>query len=376
MYHWSINLLEVGDLRRDRIEGLLARLSEEGMDGIFLGPSGDLTYLTGLELFPDERCKGLMVSGAGCFGLVPLLYRQEMGERLEGIPLFVWDDREGFLGAFARGCASLGLVGKVIGINSGMRAVDLIEAMGVVRARYVNGSKVMDPLRRVKDPGELDLMRSASEMADRVMWRVFESLRPGVTERQVRDLILRSFEEMGVVPSFEPIVAFGANASMPHYSGGDGVAREGDCAVLDFGCRFKGYCSDMTRTFFVGDPSDEARRIYRVVLEAQLAGLAAVRTGVEAQEVDRAAREVISRAGYGEFFLNRLGHGIGLEVHEGPYIVEGNSNLLEVGNVFSVEPGIYVPGLMGVRIEDLVAVTPQGCQVLNSFPKELMVAGH
>ncbi|EHM10779.1 LOW QUALITY PROTEIN: Xaa-Pro aminopeptidase [Thermanaerovibrio velox DSM 12556] len=350
----------------------MERLEEEGLDGLFVGPSGDLLYLVGLDLFQDERCKGLMVSRKGCFGLVPLLYRQEMGRHMEGVPLFVWDDRDGFAGAFGEGCRSLGLEGEVIGINCGMRAVDLIDAQGVLKARYVNGAKVLDPMRRVKSPEELALMRKASGLADLVMDKVYRFLRPGLSERRVKEFILKSFDELGTVPSFDPIVAFGANASMPHYGGGDAVGEEGDCAVLDFGCRVGGYCSDMTRTFFLGGVPDESAEVYRVVLESQLKGIGAVRPLVAAQEVDRAARDVIARAGYGEHFLNRLGHGIGLEVHEGPYIVEGNDTPLEVGNVFSVEPGIYIPGKLGVRIEDLVAVGEAGAEVLNSFPKELM----
>lgn len=360
-------------LMSHRLDRLMARLSEEGMDGLFVGPSGDLLYLTGLDLFPDERCKGLMVSRSGCFGLVPLLYRQEMERHMEGIPLFVWDDGEGFAGAFAKGCSSLGLEGKVVGVNSGVRAVDLIEAQRAFPAVYVNGSRVLDPMRRVKSEEELRLMGEASGMADRVMERAFAFLRPGVSERQVKEVILKSLEELGTEPSFDPIVAFGANASMPHYSGGAALAREGDCVVLDFGCRVGGYCSDMTRTFFIGHVPQEVREAYQVVLMAQMEGINAVAPGVPAQEVDRLARRVIQEAGYGDYFLNRLGHGIGLEVHEGPYIVEGNGHPLEVGNVFSVEPGVYVPGRFGIRIEDLVAVGPNGPRVLNSFPKEIMV---
>ncbi|MCX7828966.1 MAG: Xaa-Pro peptidase family protein [Thermanaerothrix sp.] len=358
-----------------RLERLVKRLGEEGMDGLFLGPSGDLLYITGLDLFPDERCKGLMVSRNGCFGLVPRLYRQEMELHMEGVPLFVWDDREGFVGAYREGCRRLGLEGGVIGVNCGMRAVDLIDAQGAVPARYVNGAKVLDPLRRVKTEEELALMRRASAMADQVMERVYRFLRPGLSERQVKEFILKCFDELGTTPSFDPIVAFGANAAMPHYGGVDAVGREGDCVVLDFGCRVQGYCSDMTRTFFLAGVPEKSREVYQVVLKSQLKGIEAVRPSVPAQEVDRAARDVIARAGYGEHFLNRLGHGIGLEVHEGPYIVEGNHAPLEVGNVFSVEPGIYIPGALGVRIEDLVVVGEDGPEVLNSFPKELMVAG-
>lgn len=364
-------------LQQQRVARLRRRLEEEGLDAVYLGPSSDLEYLSGLVLFPDERPKGLMVSRSGLFALTPMLYQEDMGCTLGAdVPLQVWEDHQGFLGAWTRGCEALGLAGKRIAVNDGMRAVDLLDAQGALPGTYLNGARLLEPLRRRKDPEELDKMRQASKMADEVVRRLAAYLRPGQVERELSKKILEWFEELGADDlSFQPIVASGPNGSMPHYGGCDRVIQENDLVIFDLGCRYRGYCSDTTRTLFVGEPTAKQKEVYEIVRQAQVAGEAAVRPGVPAQEVDRAARKVIADAGYGNYFLNRLGHGIGVAVHEAPYIIEGSELPLEVGNVFSIEPGIYLPGEFGVRIENLVAVTETGCEPLNAFPRELTVAG-
>jgi Xaa-Pro aminopeptidase len=286
----------------------------------------------------------------------------------------VWADHEGFQGAFAQGAREIGVTGK-IAVNDGVRAVDLIDMKSALDAEYVNGSRILAPLRRVKDASELEYMRRASEIADAVMGDVSKFIRSGVSERDVQERLAELFAEHGGEGlSFSPIVAGGPGGSMPHYQGSDRVLREGDFVVVDMGCRYKGYCSDMTRTFCVGEPSGEMKRVYEIVLEAQKAGEAAVVSGATGQDVDRAGRRVIEDAGYGKYFLNRLGHGVGIAIHEDPYIIEGNETPLEPGNVFSVEPGIYIPGKFGVRIENLVAVRPDGtAEALNKFTRDMIV---
>ncbi len=228
-------------------------------------------------------------------------------------------------------------------------------------------------LRSRKDEDELELLREASGMVDKVVYKLIDFIRPGMTERDVIKMIPQFFEEAGCYEmSFGPIVASGPNGSMPHYSGDKRVIEKNDVIILDLGGRHNGYCSDTTRTLFVGTPTDEQKKVYETVRRAQAAGEAAVRPGATGQDVDRAARKVIVDAGYGDFFFNRVGHGIGLAVHESPFIIEGNDKPLEPGNVFSVEPGIYLPGKFGVRIENLVAVRPDGTgEALNHSPREL-----
>lgn len=360
-----------------RLKMLAERLSELGLDAIYLGPSTDLEYISGLDTHPDERVRGLMVSKeAKCFAMTPLLYKEEMQNAFGDVPFYSeWNDHEGFTDAFKLGCEKLGLVNKKIAFNDGVRAVDMLAIRDSMDIQLCNGAKVLDPLRSRKDGKELDLLREASRMVDHVVYKLIDFIKPGMTEKDIIKKIPDFFEEAGADGmSFGPIVASGPNGSMPHYSGNKRVIQENDVIILDLGGRYKGYCSDTTRTLFVGTPTDEQKKVYEIVKKAQAAGEAAIRPGVTGQEVDRAARKVIIDAGYGDYFFNRVGHGIGLAVHEEPYIIEGNNKPLEPGNVFSVEPGIYMPGKFGIRIENLVAVKPDGTgEALNYSPRELTI---
>lgn len=364
-------------LDAQRVEKLARELSSNGIDAIYIGPSTDLEYMAQLQLFDDQRTKGLVLTKEGkAFALVPLLYEQEMRHALgANVAYKIWSDHEGFKDAFKSGCEELGLSGKKVAINDGVRATDLIDMKSVVDAEYINGARTLSPLRVAKDERELAYMRRASEIADSVMDDVSKFMKPGMIEREVKEFLIRRFTERGGEGlSFSPIVASGPGGSMPHYRKEDREIICGDFVIIDMGCRYNGYCSDITRTFCIGDPSDEQKKIYDIVLEAQKAGESAVRPGATGQDVDRAARRVIADAGYGKYFINRLGHGIGIAVHESPYIIEGNDVPLGPGNVFSIEPGIYLEGKFGVRIENLVAIRPDGTgEALNKFPREMIV---
>ena len=364
-------------VHRNRIEKLAQILASSGVDAIFAGPSTDLEYLADLRLFDDERTKGLMISKAGkAFALTPMLYGEEMKRALGGeAAVKIWADHEGFEGAFAEGARAIGVTGGRIAINDGVRAVDLIDMKNVIDAEYVNGARTLSPLRSVKDEAELENLRRAGAIADAVMEDLSKFVKRGQTERDVQEALLKFFAKHDCEsPAFSPIIASGPNASMPHYNDNARALRDGDFVVIDMGCRVNGYCSDISRTFCIGEPTDEMKRAYAIVREAQAAGEAAVAPGATGQDVDRAARRVINDAGYGEYFLNRLGHGVGIAVHEDPYIIEGNDRPLEPGNVFSVEPGIYIAGKFGLRIENLVAVKPDGtAEALNKFTREMIV---
>ncbi len=363
-------------LHMQRIEKLVAELSKNGVDAIFIGPSTDLEYLANLTMHDDERTKGIMISSRGdCFALCPLLYQQEMKESLgQDVSYGVWADHEGFGGAYKAGCEKLGIMGKKIAINDGVRGVDVIDMMNTVQGQYLNGAHALSPLRSQKDETELSLMRKASEIADTVMGDLATFIKKGMVEAEVKEFLIKQFVVRGAEgPAFNPIVASGPGGAMPHYNRSDRVLQDGDFVIVDMGCRYQGYCSDMTRTFFIGKPTDEQRKIYDIVLASQMAGEAAVKQGATGQDVDRAGRKVIEDARYGQYFLNRLGHGIGIAVHEGPYIIEGNDVPLQPGNIFSVEPGIYIAERFGVRIENLVAVRPDGTgEALNKFTRDLI----
>jgi Xaa-Pro aminopeptidase len=230
-------------------------------------------------------------------------------------------------------------------------------------------------LRRSKDEDEKQNLIAAQRIAEKALNDVLEMLRPGLTEREVAaELTYRMMKYGGEGNSFDPIVVTGAKSSMPHGVPGDNVIRSGDFVTMDFGTIKNGYCSDMTRTVVVGKATDEMKEIYQVVLDAQLAGIAAAKAGVPGKDIDAAGRAVIEKAGYGKYFFNRVGHGVGIAVHENPYIIEGNDKPLKPGNVFSVEPGIYIAGKFGMRIENLVAVKPDGtAESLNKTTREIRI---
>lgn len=363
---------------KDHLHHLAERLSMEKTDAILLGPSSDLEYLAGLKLFADERFKGLVVTSDGrIFSIVPKLYREQMEAALgPECPVCLWDDAEGFVDHVSSTLKAFGLAGGTVAVNDGIRAVDLLDlARALPETKFINGHHVVEAMRLIKMPGEMDLLRQGARIADAALEALLPFIRPGVREGDLSRRLEELLVEKGADGlSFQTIVASGPNGSNPHYMGSGRVLQEGDPVVIDFGCTFKGYCSDTTRTIFVGKASPEDRAIYQVVLEANLAGEAAVREGGTAQDVDRAARGVIEKAGYGPYFINRTGHGIGVAVHEAPYIMEGNLQKLEKGMAFSVEPGIYIPGRLGIRIEDIVLVTEKGAEPLSAFPKELTIA--
>jgi Xaa-Pro aminopeptidase len=225
----------------------------------------------------------------------------------------------------------------------------------------------------VKDDEEVELLRTVALAADEAFADLLELPFAGRRELDVADVVRERLVERGHETTDFAIVASGPNGASPHHGAGERTIESGDAVVLDFGGTREGYYSDITRTVFVGEPQEEHRAVYEVVRSAQQAAFDAVRPGATAQEVDRAARGVISEAGYGERFVHRTGHGIGLDLHEPPYIVEGNETLLEPGMTFSDEPGIYLPGRFGVRIEDQVVVTTNGAERLNEASRELTV---
>jgi Xaa-Pro dipeptidase len=228
-----------------------------------------------------------------------------------------------------------------------------------------------------KDLEEISLMKKAVEIAEAAMLATLPVIKTGMTERQVCAELVQQLFQAGCDPEmpFSPIVSAGANSANPHASPSDCILNPGDLLVIDWGASYEGYFSDLTRTFAVGVPDPEFVHIAEIVLQANSAGRAAARPGVPAEEVDRAARSVIEKSGYGQYFTHRTGHGLGRESHEEPYIREGNQMELAPGMVFTIEPGIYIPRKNGVRIEDNVVITAEGAQCLSSLPRELLTIG-
>jgi Xaa-Pro aminopeptidase len=237
----------------------------------------------------------------------------------------------------------------------------------------VPAGDLVEQLRSVKEPEEIERMTAASELADDVFRWALERGLAGRTERDVARACEARIRELDAEPSFPPIVAAGENGALPHAEPGEREIGSGELVVFDMGAELDGYCSDGTRTFATGEPGDEAREVYDLVLAAQLASLGGIRVGASGKEVDAVAREMISEAGHGDHFGHGLGHGVGLEVHESPRLATTSEDELREGNVVTVEPGIYLPGRFGVRIEDLVVVTADGYSNLSGTSKELTI---
>ena len=238
----------------------------------------------------------------------------------------------------------------------------------------IPAQSLLDGLRASKDGEELAAMRQAQKITDEAFEEVLNYIRPGLTEQEVAARLVYELLRRGARKvSFDPIVAAGANGSMPHAVPGGTVIESGMFVTMDFGCIYDGYCSDMTRTVAVGKPTQEMEKVYHTVLSAQQAGIAAARAGIPGRALDAAARQVIEGAGYGEYFTHSFGHSLGLEIHESPNASPSEERLLPVGTVISAEPGIYLPGKFGVRIEDVLVLTENGCEDLTQSPKELTI---
>ncbi|MFO7975883.1 MAG: Xaa-Pro peptidase family protein [Candidatus Hydrogenedentota bacterium] len=234
---------------------------------------------------------------------------------------------------------------------------------------------LVSALRQVKEPTEIETIREASALAEGVLVDLVEELRVGITEREVAARFEYEFKRRGATgASFDTIVLFGARSSLPHGAPGDARLKTGDVVLIDFGCRCNGYCSDLTRTYAFGTiPGQWFEGAYDLVLTAQRIALEAVRAGISARELDATARDLIKAAGHGDHFGHGLGHGVGIEIHEAPRLNRESESILEPGMVITIEPGVYLPGEGGIRIEDLVAVTEDGCRMLSETPKELKV---
>lgn len=359
-----------------RIHRAVSQLKQRGLAGIALVPGPNLRYLTGLNLHSSERLTlALFAPGAKPAFVLPAFEtdRAEQALSMEA-DLFGYSDEEGPKPALAQACRRLGLPGgRVAGESLHMRLMEMWR-LREADVEVAAGDEILTSLRMRKDAQELAAMREAAIRTDRVLHEFLPAMKPGRTEKELAAklrsaLLAASGEDV----SFSPILVAGPNGALPHGGPSERPLQMGDLITIDCGIFYDGYVSDITRTFSLGDVETELHVVYETVLAANRAGREACKPGASAESVDRAARAVIRDAGYGEFFTHRTGHGIGLEVHEPPYIVEGNGTTLEPGMTFTVEPGIYLPGRGGVRIEDDVAITPDGVEALTSFPRDLIV---
>jgi Xaa-Pro aminopeptidase len=347
--------------RSDRLEALLA---EEELDRLLVTDLTNVRYLTG---FTGTNGACVCAPGVRLF-LTDFRYTERAAAEVEG-----WET-ETLAGDWLKGIAER-LEGRV-GFEDDQVSVRLLEKLseklGEGTEMVAAGGRV-EQLRRVKDEAELAAIAEASKLADEVLGWTLEQGLAGRREREVARATEARIRALGGDPSFPAIVAAGPNGALPHAEPGEREIGAGELVVFDMGAMLDGYCSDGTRTFATGDPGEEAGTVYEVVRQAQAAALEAIRAGVTGEDPDTAARKVIDGAGYGENFGHALGHGVGLEVHEGPRLSQRSDDLLAPGEVVTVEPGVYLPGKLGVRIEDLVVVAEDGLQNLSSLPKELQI---
>jgi Xaa-Pro dipeptidase len=362
-----------------RLDALRQLQTANGVACVALVPGANLRYVTGLAMHLSERPTVALIPAEGpLFLVLPELEAPGVQARLSvDARLLTYRDEEGHEHVFFEASEELGLDGEPIGVE--YLAMRLLEMRRIEQAFPGSRLTAVEPwlpeLRMAKDEAEIASMRRAVEIAERAMQRILDNgaVRPGRTELEVAaDLQIAMLREGGQGEAFPPIVVAGPNSASPHVSPSQRPLAEGDLVIVDWGTTYEGYRSDITRTFVLGAPTPEMVQIHDAVLAANQSGRLAVRPRTPAQEVDRAARRAITLAGYGEYFIHRTGHGLGLETHEPPYMVEGNLDLLKPGMTFTVEPGIYLPGVGGVRIEDDVVVTEDGSETLTSLPRELL----
>lgn len=358
----------------DRLQRAQDEMDRQGVDLLLVGPSSDLRYLTGLQAHLSERLNLLILPRHGDPSyVVPTLEAPQLADLRELLAVHAWEETQSpaALAADVVGEST----GRTIAVGDQLWSVFLLRLQDAMTgARWLPAANVLRPLRMVKDGREIELMRDAAHRTDDA-WEAF-SARPlaGQTEEQALARLLELTHERGLAPGFG-LCASGPNSAAPHHHTGGRVIEVGDAVVFDWGGRLEGYNSDVTRTVHVGEPDEEFRRVYDVVLSANQAALDAVRPGATCEEIDLAARSLIDAEGYGAGFIHRVGHGLGLDIHEEPYLVTGNTMPLETGMVFSDEPGIYLEGRFGIRIEDAVLCTDDGGERLNGSTRELTILG-
>lgn len=358
----------------DRIARAQAEMARQDVEFLFVTPSSDLIYLLGYPAHSSERLTLLGIPKDGePFVVAPRLEAVRLDSRSDIVDIHAWEETQSPTQLVAR--LVEGADGAAIAVNDQTWAGFLLRLMGdLPESRFVSANSVLRELRMIKDAAEIANIQEASSRTDAAWVRFTETVRlAGRTEQEAARQLAGLLVEHGLSTPTFLIVGSGPGSASPHYLTSERVIQEGDAVVFDFGARWNHYTSDITRTVHVGEPSAEYREVYDVVLQANRAARAAVKPGVPCEAIDKAARDVIEAAGYGEFFIHRVGHGLGLDGHEEPYMVAGNTLPLRPGMVFSDEPGIYIPERFGVRIEDILLCTEDGAHSFNDAPRELLV---
>jgi Xaa-Pro dipeptidase len=364
---------------RQRIQRLAELMAAHAVDCVVVMPGANLQYLAEVPLRPSERPTLAFFSAhTKPAAVVPAfeVTRFTAGSTSIDWQLFPWSDETGPVAAFAAAATALRLAGKTLAIEETVLRVGelrLLEA-SAYDVHFTPAEPLLASLRIRKDTTEIAKMRQAVAITEGALEAILSKIRVGMSERLIADHLIAELRQRGAEAlAFEPTVVSGPNSALPHGEPSHRTLNAGDLLLLDFGVTVGGYASDITRTVAFGEIGADLRGVYEVVRRANEAGRAAARPGNEIQEVDRAARKVIVDAGYGQYFMHRAGHGLGLDIHEPPFAREGDTTVLEPGMTFTVEPGIYLPGKGGVRIEDDLVITLTGNESLTTFDRELKV---
>ena len=355
------------------IDKLVSLMNKDNLDALLVCPSEELKYLIGYTPMLCERFQGLFIKKSGeFFYLCNRIYINEFKSAFESLSILSWSDGEFMADAVSKILEAEGLHGAKIGLNSSAPAFSILEIAEKTGITFVNAKPLLEEMRIIKTADELENLRIAALIADRVFGDLPGFIKPGMKEIEIKDFVTSEMVRHGGSNPWA-IIASGPNSSFSHYQGGDRAVESQDVVLFDFGCSYNNMCSDTSRMIFVGGITDEQRKIYEICRKATEAGEAACFEGAFIPDIDKTSRDIISEAGYGEYFLNRLGHGIGYMIHEAPDIKQSNPRKLEKGMAFSIEPGINILGKFGMRVEDIVAITENGTEILNKSTHDLIV---
>jgi Xaa-Pro aminopeptidase len=372
---------------QERIRKLANLLYERSLDAVAIVPGASMRYLTGLMFHPSERLTLLLIRADGSTPalVLPALEAERVRAATRAgttslVEIYAWHDAEGPFDALGQALSDTfrerHAPGLTIAVEyTAMRVMELHALEGLLPdMQSVDATPLLARLRITKDRYELAAMVEAVRMIETALRNTIVQIRPGITERQLAAIWKHEIMATGAEgESFDCMVASGPNSANPHHHNSDRAFQVGDMIILDGGAIAEGYASDITRTVALGTPNATARHIYSLVQEANAAGRRAVRPGTTGEAIDTATREVIAGGGYGDYFVHRTGHGLGMECHEQPNIVAGSTQPLDIGTTFTIEPGIYIPGVAGVRIEDDIVITENGGKSLTTFDRELLV---
>jgi Xaa-Pro aminopeptidase len=360
-------------LATQRLATLRARMNDTGTGLVVLAPGAHMRWLLGFAPHPDERACLLLIGPDQAGFLMPALNAGDARQHSD-LPFWEWADATGPDTALAEALAVIAPSPERLSLDEAMRADHALLLLDALpnRARGF-ATDTVGALRMIKDTDELAALADNARIADTAQTALRAALREGMTEREIAAAARAAFSAAGATPEFA-ILGIGVNGSFPHHHTGDTVLRPGQPIVCDIGGSKDSYYSDITRMACLGEPPADYAQVHAVVNAAVEAALDVIRPGIPAQDVDRAARNVIEAAGYGAYFTHRTGHGLGSQIHEPPYITGTNPQLLQEGMVFTVEPGIYLPGRFGIRLEEVAVVTATGCRILSSLPRDLYIA--